>query len=48
MAARDIFKLNPAEPVYDISELMEQAGIKLRIRPFGFKKTFGLSIGDED
>lgn len=48
MAARDVFKLNPADPVYDISELMEQAGIKLRIRPFGFKKTFGLSIGDED
>lgn len=48
MAARNVFKLHPTAPVYDISELMELAGIKLRIRPFGFKKTFGLSIGDED
>jgi Zn-dependent peptidase ImmA (M78 family)/DNA-binding Xre family transcriptional regulator len=48
MVARDVFKLNPTDPIHDISELMEQAGIKLRIRPFGFKKTFGLSIGDED
>jgi Zn-dependent peptidase ImmA (M78 family) len=48
MAVRSVFKLEREAPIYDISELMEQAGIKLRIRPFGFKKTFGLSIGDED
>lgn len=48
MAVRDAFKLVPTAPIYDISELMERAGIKLRIRPFGFKKTFGLSIGDKD
>ncbi len=48
MAVRDVFKLKRSAPVYDISELMERAGIKLRIRPFGFKKTFGLSIGNED
>jgi Zn-dependent peptidase ImmA (M78 family)/DNA-binding Xre family transcriptional regulator len=48
MAVRAAFGLNPLDPVYDISELMEKAGIKLRIRPFGFKKTFGLSIGEED
>ncbi|MFZ4618695.1 MAG: ImmA/IrrE family metallo-endopeptidase, partial [Rectinemataceae bacterium] len=48
MAVRGVFKLEREAPIYDISELMEQAGIKLRIRPFGFKKTFGLSIGDED
>jgi len=48
MAVRDIFKLGPTDPIYDISELIERAGIKLRIRPFGFKKTFGLSIGDKN
>jgi Zn-dependent peptidase ImmA (M78 family) len=48
MAVRDVFKLKREDPIYDISELMEHAGIKLRIRPFGFKKTFGLSIGNED
>jgi len=48
MAVRGVFELSPTDPIYDISELMERAGIKLRIRPFGFKKTFGLSIGNED
>ncbi len=27
---------------------MEQAGIKLRIRRFGFRKTFGISVGEND
>ncbi len=48
MAVRSVFELEREAPIYDISELMELAGIKLRIRPFGFKKTFGLSIGHED
>lgn len=48
MAVRDRLGLKPTDPIHDISDLMEQAGIKLRIRPFGFKKTFGLSIGDTD
>ncbi|OHE60035.1 MAG: hypothetical protein A2Z99_10060 [Treponema sp. GWB1_62_6] len=48
MAARRAFGLDSTDPIYDISELMERAGIKLRIRPYGFKKTFGLSIGNED
>lgn len=48
MAARETFTLAPTTPIYDISELMESAGVKLRILPFGFKKTFGLSIGDND
>jgi Zn-dependent peptidase ImmA (M78 family) len=47
-AVRGSLKLGPEEPIFDITELIENAGIKLRIRPFGFKKTFGLSIGDED
>ena len=35
-------------PSVIFSDLMGDAGIKLRIRPFGFKKTFGLSVGDAD
>lgn len=48
MKVRKSLGLKPKEPIYDIAELIENAGIKLRIRPFGFKKTFGLSIGNED
>ena len=48
MAAREALKVNTNMPIHDISELMERAGIKLRIRPFGFKKTFGLSVGKND
>jgi Zn-dependent peptidase ImmA (M78 family)/ribosome-binding protein aMBF1 (putative translation factor) len=48
LAARYAFGLDSTDPIYNISELMEKAGIKLRIRPYGFKKTFGLSIGNED
>jgi Zn-dependent peptidase ImmA (M78 family) len=40
--------LDPTSPVHDIAALMEQSGIKPRIRPFGFKKTFGLSVGQAD
>ena len=32
----------------DLPRLMEQAGIKLRIRRFGFKKTFGISVAEND
>lgn len=45
---RKSLKLKPDEPIYDIPGLMERAGIKLYIRPFGFKKTFGLSVGEKD
>ncbi|MHC1691900.1 MAG: helix-turn-helix domain-containing protein [Sphaerochaetaceae bacterium] len=45
---RKSLKLKPEEPICDICDLMERAGIKLHIRPFGFKKTFGLSVGEED
>jgi Zn-dependent peptidase ImmA (M78 family)/DNA-binding Xre family transcriptional regulator len=34
--------------ILDLPQLMEHAGIKLRVRPFGFKKTFGLSVGEGD
>lgn len=40
--------LDATSPIHDIAALMEQSGIKLRIRPFGFKKTFGLSVGQAD
>jgi Zn-dependent peptidase ImmA (M78 family)/DNA-binding Xre family transcriptional regulator len=46
--ARACLSLLDKDSISDISELMEYAGVKLRIRPFGFKRTFGLSIGDED
>ncbi len=47
--AREICGIYNDKPICDISDLMEDAGIKLRIRPFGFKKkTFGLSVGDAD
>jgi Zn-dependent peptidase ImmA (M78 family) len=48
MAVREKLGLRNTDPVYDIGELMEKAGIKLRIRQFGYKKTFGLSIGNQD
>jgi len=51
VAAKTVRKelgLEPVDPIHDISEFMEEAGIKLRIRPFGYKKTFGLSIGETD
>lgn len=47
-AIREHLGLKDSEPIYDIAGMMERAGIKLRLRPYGFKKTFGLSIGPED
>ncbi len=37
-----------AVPIYDIIGLTAKAGIKLRMMPFGFRKTFGLSVGESD
>lgn len=45
---REELGLDATSPVHDITTLMERSGIKLRIRPFGFKKTFGLSVGQAD
>jgi len=45
---REELDLDPLSPIHDIATLMEQSGIRLRIRPFGFKKTFGLSVGQAD
>ena len=39
---------NVIEPVSDIADRIEKAGIKLDMLNFGFKQTFGLSIADED
>ncbi len=48
MAVRKEIGLNKNAPVYDMTALMEGVGIKLNIRPFHLKKTFGLSIGNMD
>jgi len=48
MGVRRALEIDAKKPIYDMSELMENAGIKLRIRPFGFKKTFGLSVGEKN
>lgn len=47
-AVRTRLGVSPEQPIHDITELVESAGIKLNIRPFGFKKTFGFSIGRID
>jgi len=36
------------KPISDVVELVTSLGIKLRVTPFGFKKTFGLSVGVQD
>jgi Zn-dependent peptidase ImmA (M78 family) len=48
LAIRKEFKIEDDAPIYDISEFVEKAGIKLRLKAFGFKKTFGLSVGQSD
>ncbi len=48
LAVRKKLEVVADDPIYDISALMEKAGIKLRLRAFGFKKTFGLSVGEDD
>lgn len=46
---RKIFKSwDNKQPVYDIANLIEDAGIKLKIHGFGFKKTNGLSVGSQN
>ena len=39
---------DPKEPVYDLANLIEDAGIKLRIYDFGYRKNFGLSVGKDE
>jgi Zn-dependent peptidase ImmA (M78 family)/lambda repressor-like predicted transcriptional regulator len=46
-AVRKVLDLG-ALAIADLPELMERAGVKLRIRPFGFQRTFGLSVADTD
>jgi Zn-dependent peptidase ImmA (M78 family)/lambda repressor-like predicted transcriptional regulator len=48
MGARKQLGIDSRAPISDIAELIEKAGIRLRIRPFGYKKTFGLSVGEHD
>jgi len=37
-----------SEPIHDIVQVVTDAGVKLRLVSFGFKKTFGLSLGEAD
>jgi Zn-dependent peptidase ImmA (M78 family)/DNA-binding Xre family transcriptional regulator len=48
MGARKHLGIDSRAPICDIAEIIESAGIKLRIRPFGYRKTFGLSVGERD
>jgi len=45
---RKRLRIDPNCPIHDISNYIERSGIKLRLRPFGFKRTFGLSVGEMD
>jgi Zn-dependent peptidase ImmA (M78 family) len=46
---RKILKLSETGAICDaFSALVEQCGVKLRLYPFGLKKSFGLSIGIQD
>ena len=45
---REMLKLDPIQPVFDLPAEIEKAGIKLYLSAFGFKKTFGLSVSDQD
>jgi len=44
---RQVLRIS-SSAISDLPQLMERAGIKLRIRRFGFKKTFGLSVAAND
>jgi Zn-dependent peptidase ImmA (M78 family) len=48
MGVRRHLGLDASAAINDISEVMEKAGIKLRIRAFGYRKTYGLSVGKYD
>lgn len=46
---RNVLNLSKTSAICDaFSALVEQCGVKLRLYPFGLKKSFGLSIGIQD
>jgi len=45
---RRIFGLDEAAPIPDIASLLDDIGVKLRIKAFGYRKTNGLSVGVDD
>lgn len=47
-AVRKELEIGAGSPITDIADSIDQAGIKLRIKPFGFKKTNGLSVAQMD
>ena len=45
---REKCRIENDKPIYDLSSLIEEAGIKLYLYDFKFQKTFGLSVNKED
>ncbi len=45
---RSELDVGPNSPITDIADVIEQAGTKLRIKPFGFRQTNGLSVAEMD
>ena len=46
--ARKELHIQADQPIWDIVQILENAGIKIYIHPFSFKQTFGMSLGPED
>lgn len=42
------FEIPVNAPLIDLIQIIEQCGIKIYITPFGFKQTFGMSVGKDD
>lgn len=40
-----IFNIPKEAPLFDLIQIVENCGIKIKILPFGFKQTFGMSVG---
>jgi Zn-dependent peptidase ImmA (M78 family)/DNA-binding XRE family transcriptional regulator len=45
---RELLNIQPTQPIWDIVQILEDAGIKIYIHPFSFKQTFGMSLGAAD
>jgi len=41
-------ELSETEPISDIAVLLDDIGVKLRLKGFGFKRTNGFSVGESD
>lgn len=45
---RKLLNYDEKEPISDLCSHLEDAGVKVLMYPFGFRKTFGLSVGKDD